>query len=173
MKVYKITFWRFIKPSINIIVTLIFFLGFMGILMLSLHYRDGHIPIFLVVLTIFMVLLFCVPNIILHVDYFKEDRKKELSIDFIHKKVTLSRNGDEKVFFLKDIVKVVRISVRSSETNEFKTTAPWRYFYYYKIELQDGSSLFLTRFVVPNIEKVIPNLNYECLHQRFPIVKNI
>lgn len=172
MKVYKITFWKVIKPSINIIVTLIFFLGFMGILMLGLHYRDGHIPIFLVALTIFLVLLFCVPNLVLHVNYFKEDRKKELSIDFINKKVTLSRNGNGKVFFLKDIVKVVRISVRSLESNEFKTTAPWRYFYYYKIELKDGSFIFLTRFLVQNIEKVMPDLNYEYLHQRFPVVKN-
>lgn len=172
MKVYKITFWKVIKPSINIIVPLIFFLGFMGILMLGLHYRDGHIPIFLVALTIFLVLLFCVPNLVLHVNYFKEDRKKELSIDFINKKVTLSRNGNGKVFFLKDIVKVVRISVRSLESNEFKTTAPWRYFYYYKIELKDGSFIFLTRFLVQNIEKVMPDLNYEYLHQRFPVVKN-
>lgn len=173
MQVYKITFWKFIKPSINTILPLIFFLGFMGILMLSLLYRDGHIPVFLVVLTIFFVLLFCVPNIILHINYYKEDRKKKISIDFINENVTLSRNGNGKVFFLKDIVKVVRISMRSSESNVFNTTAPWRYFYYYKIELQDGSTLFLTRFLIQNIEKVIPNLHYEYLQQRFPIVKNI
>lgn len=170
MKVYKITFWKFIKPSINIIVPLIFFLCFVWILILGLHYRDGYVPISLVVLTIFLVLLFCVPNIVLHINYFREDRKKELFIDLINKKVILSRNGNRKVFFLKDIDKVVRNGVRSLESKEFNTTAPWRYFYYYKIELKDGDSIFLTRFLVQNIEKVIPDLNYEYLHQRFPIV---
>ena len=124
MKVYEITFWKFIKPSINIIFPLIFFLGFMGILMLGLHYRDGHIPILLVVITIFFVLLLCVPNIVLHINYFKEDRKKELTIDFFNKKLFLSRNGVEKTFFFKDIVKVVRISMCTSEFNGFITIAP-------------------------------------------------
>ena len=170
MKVYEITFWKFIKPSINIIFPLIFFLGFMGILMLGLHYRDGHIPILLVVITIFFVLLLCVPNIVLHINYFKEDRKKELTIDFFNKKLFLSRNGVEKTFFFKDIVKVVRISMCTSEFNGFITIAPWRYFYYYKIELQDGSSLLLTRFLVQKFERIIPNLHYEFIQKQFPII---
>lgn len=172
MKVYKITFWKFIKPSINIIVPLIFFLGFWGILLLSLYYKDGYIPIFLIALTILLVLLLFVPNIVLHANYLKEDWKKEISIDFINKKVILSRNGKGKVFFLKDIIKVVRISARSQESNVFNTTAPWRYFYYYKIELRDGSSIFLTRFLVQNIEKIIPDLNCEYIYQYFPIFKH-
>lgn len=172
MKVYKITFWKTIKPSIIIILPIFFFIGFMAILMLGLHYRDGQIPIFLVALTIFWVLILSVPNLILHVNYIKEDRKKELSIDFFNKKVTLSHNGNRKVFFFNDIEKVVKFSVRSQKSKGFNTTAAWRYFYYYKIELKDGNSIFLTRCLIQNIEKLMPDIFCEYSHQRFPIVKN-
>lgn len=145
----------------------------MGILMLGLFYKDGYIPPFLVVLTIIWVLLFSVPNLVLHINYYKEDSKKELSIDFNKEVVKISRDEKEYIFLFKDIVKVVRVGMSPSKFNGFTSIAAWRYFYYYRIELRDKNSVYLTRFLVQNLEKVIPDLPIEYLQQKYPIVKDI
>ncbi len=173
MKVYKISLWKFIKPSVHIIFLLIFFVFLMGVLMLGLFYKDGHIPTFLVVLTIIWVLLYSVPNLVLHINYYKEDSKKKLSIDLNKEIVTISRDEKEYIFFFKDIVKVVRIGMRPSKFNGFDSIAAWRYFYYYKIALRDANSVYLTRFLVQDLEKILNSLPIEHLQQRYPIVKDI
>jgi hypothetical protein len=170
MKVYKITLWKFLKPSIKIIFSLMFFLSFMGVLMLGLFYRDGYIPPFLVVLTIICVLFFSIPNLALHINYYKEDRKKKLFIDFDKEIVTISKDGREKIFSIKDIVKIIKIGINPLKNSEL-TTAAWRYFYYYKIELKDNSTVCLTRFLIQNFENIIPKIPFEYYQQRYPIVK--
>lgn len=173
MNVYKITFWKFFKPSIKILFLLFFFLCLMGILMILLFHRDGDIPFFLILSTIFWVLFLSVPNIILSINYYKADSKKRIFIDFNKEKITIFQNGKKKVLFFKNIDKIVKIGLSSSKYNGIITTAPWRHFYYYKIELQDQSFVCITRFLIQNFENVLPKLPCEYVQQTFPLVKQI
>ena len=132
--------------------------------------RDGNVPVFLIVLTILCVILLSVPNLILHINYYKEDRKKKIFIDFKKEVVKISVDEKEESFFFRDIVKVVKIGLCHSNRDKLLTTAPWRFFYYYKLEFQDKRIIYLTRFIIQHFESILPNLDFEYEKQRYPFI---
>lgn len=139
--------------------------------MLGLLYRDGSVPVFLIVLTILWVLLLSVPNLILHISYYKEDRKKKFFIDFQKEFIKISVDEKVEKHFFRDIIKVVKIGLCHSKSDRHLTIAPWRFFYYYKIELQGQRTEILTRFLIQDFEKLLPKLPCEFIKQEYPIIK--
>jgi len=171
MKEYKITLWKFLMPSIKISLLLIFFLFLMLLLMLGIYYKNGYIPTFLLVITIVWFLLFSVPNLLLHINYYKNDRGKKLYIDFNRKKIIILKGGIEKNISFKDVVKVEKVGICPSISYTIDTIAAWKYFYFYRIKLKDGSFVTLTRFLIFNLEQLLPNFHYHCLPRRYPMIK--
>jgi hypothetical protein len=142
----------------------------MGVLMQGLLLRDGNVPAFLIGLTILCVILLSVPNLILHINYYKEDRKKKFFIDYKKEFVKISVDEKEELFYFQDIVKVLKIGLCHSKSDRLLTTAPWRFFYYYKIEFQDKRIKYLTRFIIQDLESLLPNLVFEYEKQRYPFI---
>ncbi|MBW6499322.1 MAG: hypothetical protein K0B09_13100 [Bacteroidales bacterium] len=173
MRNFKLTLWKFIKPSVQTIFVVIFFLCIMGVLMQGLLLRDGSVPPFLIGLTIVCVILLCVPNLILHINYYKEDRKKKIFIDFKKEVIKISVDEKEESFFFQDIVKVVKTGLYHSKSDRQLTTAPWRFFYYYKIEFQDKRFKYLTRFIIQDLESLLPNVIFEYEKKRYPFIAHI
>jgi len=171
MNIYRITFWKILKPNIILILNLVLFLVLMGGLMIMIYQRDGYIPTFLIALTAICGLIIFVPQFILCVNYYKNDRKRELLIDEDNEEFSILKDGRKKSFLFKDIVKVVKIAASYSKLKGIDSIATWRHFYTYKIELKDKSFVYLTSFLIQNLEKTIPNLQYEYLKQRFPMIK--
>jgi len=81
-------------------------------------------------------------------------------------------NKVEKKFCFEEISKITKIGANLQKNERFTTIAPWRYFYYYKIELRDKSTFYLTRFLIQKLEKIVPNLRYKYQFQRFPMIKD-
>jgi len=140
--------------------------------MFALYYRDGCIPMSLVLLTAFIFFSLCIPQIILCVNYYNNDRKRQFAIDFDKRFVIISMNKVEKKFCFEEISKITKIGANLQKNERFTTIAPWRYFYYYKIELRDKSTFYLTRFLIQKLEKIVPNLRYKYQFQRFPMIKD-
>ena len=144
----------------------------MGGLMFALFHRDGYIPMFLISLSAFIVLGLCIPHIILCANYYKNDRKKQLSIDFDKRFVIISKSKNKKKFYFEDISNITKVGANLPQNEGFTTIAPWRYFYFYKIELQDKRIVCITRFLIQKLEKVVPDLPYEYRFQIFPLIKD-
>ncbi|MFO7978671.1 MAG: hypothetical protein R6U64_08430 [Bacteroidales bacterium] len=171
MEEYKVTLWKMLKPNIGIMLSLLFFLCFMGLIMLSSFSQNGYIPDLTIIVTIVVVIVFGGPGFILHLNYYKEDQKKKLIVDFNDKLITVCKDGLEKRFHFDEIARVEKTGMVPSRSYKYSTTAPWRYFYFYKVVLLDKSFIILTRFLVEDFEKMVPNVSFYSMQENFPLVK--
>lgn len=171
MIINKITFWKIVKPNIELLLYLLLFLFLMGSIMYVVYHRDGYVPNSLTTITICVLFVFCIPQLILSINYFNNDRRKVVMIDIENELIIISRVGIEKKVYFKDITRITRIGKSLSKLDGFVNSAPWKYFYYYKIELLDNSLLYLSCFAIIKLENLLPKLTCKYLEQNFPIIK--
>lgn len=132
--------------------------------------EQGKLIPFAIVFTVLWLLFLSIPNLILNINYWLIDRKKNITVDFDSESITIEKKDKQTIYF-KDIVKMYKIG-GFSKSDGCYSVVPWGHYYYYKIELQNNSSLYFTRFLAQNFEKKLSNISYEYLQQKYPFVSN-
>ncbi len=150
---------------------LILFLSLMFMLMIYFFYYEKFVPIPLIGITVVIALLNIVSNLVLHVNYYKEDKRKKILIDSENEIIKITKNGNEKIFYYNEIIKVTKIEATSSKLSRYTSSISWRLFYYYRIDFKDNSHQYITRILVQNFEKLIPSIPCEYAEQGYPIIR--
>lgn len=172
MKTYKITFWKCIKPSFNVALTTLVFIFLMSILMMEAYLKGAYIPPYMIIITVLWIVILCGPNLVLHINYYLNDRGLTICIDSKKKKISIRKKTGEIEFCFKDIANIVKSGLITEDNKVVITSTAWGHFYYYKIVLKDKQNVFLTRFLIQKLEKLFPDLPYEYRFQKFPLIKD-
>src|SRR5574337_475590 len=102
---------------------------------------------------IVLIVLYALPVLYLHIEYYLTDRGKVIEIHDGLIKVHFSKDS-VKDFQTSDIIRIIINKSKNYATMRFPITAFEKY-YYVKMIFADGESVIITSLMIRNLEKVI------------------
>lgn len=164
---YKINFFSFIKPSVlPFVITIFFIIVFIPLMLFTYGTEDQFCSWFVAIGWISFTGL---PPIVLHLNYFLNDRNKCIEIDNLKRTITLFV-GNEKQIIKYDAIE--RIEKYCSNTKGgFVLKNNWNTYYYYKIVLKGNSSVYLSRMIIEKIEKKIEGISIKFVRTTYPFIR--
>ena len=160
------SFISFIKPGIwPFIVTLFFIIAYIP-LMAYTYGTEQQLGAWLV--AIVWIGFTGIPPILLHLDYFLNDKTKQLCIN----------NSERFLLLLVDNVtqrigyeEIERIEKYSSTKPDSFSKMHWFTYFYYRIVITGKEPIFITSMVVGKLEKKVEGITFEYIFVPFPIIK--
>lgn len=164
-KKYQISFWAFVKtgipPFIVFVVTVILFIPIMKLT----YGSDKQTGAWLV--GIFMICINGIPPLILHINYFKNDKCKYLKINKLERTITISENSQ------KDKINFIDIDRIEKYQSTWLFRMSFRSYYYYRIILRDKTSIYFSRMVIERLENKLDNIDFEYIGVFYPFIRKI
>ncbi len=148
----KVTFFRHISSLRYVIIFVVICIGFIFYKYRTIGYFD---PKLLWITLPF--LLFIIPTLILHVQYFIEERKKVVEFDNIREVVTIKKGKSTIVLDYKYIKSITKVSRNISDDGGLHWF-PWANYFYYRIVYQDDTVYLITSLIADSLN--FGNINY-------------
>jgi len=150
---YKVNFISFIKPCIlPVFLFLLFVLLYIPIIIFTKNSERYLVPW---IVGICWISITFIPIIILHINYYFNDRKKQLVINNLKKKLSLIQEDQIKEISYNEIEVVEKYSA-----DLFFSRLPFKTYYYYKIIIKNKAPLYISRMIIEKLERKI---NISCI----------
>lgn len=169
--IYKVSLWKMFKPNIYALLLVLCFTFLMSPLLLLSYIEKSELLNTIILVTVLFDLLFGLPNLIIHLNYYLCDKNKVLSINTDDRSFDIIDKAKEYSLLFNDIAKITRVGKRPFRADLFYSTSPLRYFYFYKIEMKNGDLYYISRYLIQNLEKKVANINFEHKESRWPYIK--
>lgn len=167
MFTYKISFEHHFQNSWPI---LIYFIGsFILPFYMINRFGSGDTWIFFL-LSAALFLLFFVPQLILHINYFMKNR---WDIFFYYPKgqrITINRKGESTSFSFSDIERIKQFKSYPLAEDRMQWF-PWDSYNYSIIQLKNGKEFTITSLLVPNMDLPIDSKRIKLEKRFYPIVQ--
>ncbi|MEB2779595.1 hypothetical protein U3A58_04255 [Algoriphagus sp. C2-6-M1] len=165
MFTYKISFEHHFKNSWPILIYLIgsFILPFY----MKNRFGSGDTWIF-VQLSAALFLLFFVPLLILHINYYSRNKGDIFFYDPIGQRITINRKGESVSFSFSDIELIKRFKSYPLAENRMQWF-PWDSYNYSVIRLKGGQEFIVTSLLVPNMDLPIESRKIKLKKTFYPI----
>jgi hypothetical protein len=167
MFTYKISFEHHIKNAWTILIYLLIF-SILPVYMVN-RFGFGDTLIFLQ-LSILGFLLFFVPQLIIHINYYMRNKGDIFLYDPVGKRITINRKGESASFLFSDIELIKRFKSYPLAENRMQWF-PWDNYNYSNIRLKNGQEFIITSLLVPNMDLPIDSGRVKLEKRFYPIVQ--
>ncbi len=153
------TTWKGVLRLMSVELTIFVILSLLLLLL-------GNVGIVEVLALVLALLWFCLPQIILLINYFIFSRKHILELSRWHNEFSFGKGNNIIKYDKENIIKIV-----SSSNNWFR--CPWNNYYIYEINFRDGSSIKFTNLIIRSFtfDLKFPNQHIKDQHRFFPLVR--
>lgn len=148
MFIYKICFENHLKNAWTILIYLSIFL-ILPIYMIN-RFESGEILVF-IQLSFLGFLLFFVPQLILHTNYYMKNKGDIFFYDPVGQRITIKRKGESVSFSFSDIELIKRFKSYPLAENRMQWF-PWDNYNYSVIRLKGGQEFIVTSLLVPDLD---------------------
>jgi hypothetical protein len=165
MRQFSITTERYFK---NLSASIIFLLVIILLTSFSI-YNNLSIEFYFLIL---IVVLLSFPALIIHINFWLEDRHKTVGFDIQNKKVYFNKDGIELIYNFDEIKYVILVQhgFYSKNTRSGRNWAAWSNYFYFQIELKNNEKLYITSLSISRKDFPIP-IQYERF-VNFPKISN-
>ena len=133
-------------------------------------YRFGADDILVFVqLSTLVFLMFFIPQLILHINYYTKNKGDMFFYDSAGKRVTINHNGESLNFTFDDIELIKRFKSYTIAENRMQWF-PWDSYNYSIIRLKSGQEFIVTSLLVPNLDFPIDTQKIRLKKIFYPIV---
>ncbi len=119
-----------------------------------------------------MFLIFFLPTIYIHIEYYLKNRDAELRIDYQNKYVEYKQKENTTSFRFKEIKWAEQNKTPAMVENRILKMLPWDTYNYSKIILNDGKELYITCLLVNELKLPIDPSKIKINKVLFPIIES-
>lgn len=166
-KLYKVTFKNRFKHFWEVYIYLLLDIIFIFYMIYRHGYQD--IDIYLKI-AVCMFLLIFVPTLYVHIEYYIINYKDKLFVDFQTDKLKYFHKGKNIDFHLRD-VKLLKIYKTPPLIENRLPWLPWATYNYVIIKLNNGKKIFITCFLVNELNLNIPSSKKRLVKVLFPYIR--
>lgn len=164
-RIFKITFWSFIKPGIWPFIIICLAIGlFVPFILLTLT-KEQSIPVLCV--SILVIGYTLIPPAFLHIQYFFKGKDTSIIINERNNTIDISI---QDVSITKQFGEIELIEKYHSNVVKGKvfSRAHWFTYYYYLIYFKDREPVCINCMVIQKLEKKIEGANFDSIWKSFP-----
>lgn len=166
MFIYKISFDHHFKNAWTILI----YLSIFSVLPIYMVNRFGYKDVLVFVqLSALAFSLFFIPQLILHVNYYRRNKGYVFFYDPVGQRITISRKGESVNFLFSDIKLIKRVKSYPLAENRMQWF-PWDSYNYSVIQLKGGQEFIVTSLLVPNMDLPIESEKIKLKKTFYPIV---
>jgi hypothetical protein len=148
------------------LIFLFFFIAFLPIL--SYTYGTDKQRFAEIVFYTWLVIT-ALPPLILHINYFINDRKCALVIDSCKRIVTLKKGSKKQIYKFGEIIRIEKYHSKNQE-GLFAPGMHWHTYYFYKIILEGKEPICLSNMIISDLEKEFTDINFVSIRVPFPVI---
>lgn len=148
MYTYRLNFENHFKNSWTI---LIYVIGSVLFPFFMVYQKGPSDLLTFVLMGIGLLLLFLIPPIIIHCNYFRINKNDLLIYDPSNQNITINHKGENHSFFLSDISFIERFMSHPLADNRTQWL-PWDSYNHSIIHLESGQKFVVTSLLVPNLD---------------------
>lgn len=115
------------------------------------------------------VLIFLIPQLILHINYYTRNRGDIFYYDPVGQRITINQKGESASFSFSDIKLIKRFKSYPLAENRMQWF-PWDSYNYSVIQLKGGREFIVTSLLVPNMDLPIESEKIKLKKTFYPIV---
>lgn len=167
MFVYKVTLRNQVQNAWPIVIDLLVF-TVLPFYMIR-RYGGSDTAIF-ILMAVLLFLLFFIPQLILHWNYYRKNKGDILFYDPTSRSITIDRKEVSCLFFFDDIKLVERFKSYPLAEDRIQWF-PWDGYNYSVIHLKNGQKFLVTSLLVPNLDLPIESNKINLKKTFYPIVK--
>lgn len=168
MFTYKICLDHHFKNAWTILIYLVIF----SVLPIYMINRFGSEDILVFVqLSVVVFLVFFIPQLILHINYFMRNKGDVFFYDPTGQKITLNHKGESVSFSFRDIELVKRFKSYPLAENRMQWF-PWDSYNYSVIRLKGGQEFIVTSLLVPNMDLPIDSDKIVLNKKFYPFIQS-
>lgn len=168
MFTYKICLDHHFKNAWTILIYLVIF----SVLPIYMINRFGSEDILVFVqLSVVVFLVFFIPQLILHINYFMRNKGDVFFYDPTGQKITLNHKGESVSFSFRDIELVKRFKSYPLAENRMQWF-PWDSYNYSVIRLKGGQEFIVTSLLVPNMDLPIDSDKIVLIKKFYPFIQS-
>lgn len=164
---FKLTIWSFIKPGLWPIIAVFLTCILLFPIAMIAYDKEG----FLLFAVSFALLLFLavIPPLILHINYFINDRGTRLIYDESSQQVDYISLDRVRTFNVNEIRKIEKYQFKDPDEDSAPLT-PWSAYYFYIIYLGDTDCFFVSRMIIEKLESKFEPVECVSIKRVFPIM---
>jgi hypothetical protein len=167
MFVYKITFRNQVQNAWPIVIDILVF-TILPLYMIN-RYGRSDAAIF-ILMAVFLFLLFLIPQLILHFDYYLKNKGDILFYDPEGRWIKIDHKEVSSIFSFDDINLVERVKSYPLAEDRMQWF-PWDSYNYSVIHLKNGQKFLVTSLLVPNIDLPIESNKIKLRKTFYPFAK--
>ncbi|WP_375585539.1 hypothetical protein [Cyclobacterium xiamenense] len=122
-------------------------------------------------LSVVVFLVFFIPQLILHVNYFMRNKGDIFFYDPTGQKITLNHKGESLSFSFRDIELIKRFESYPLAENRMQWF-PWDSYNYSVIRLKGGQKFIVTSLLVPNMDLPIDSDKIVLIKKFYPFIQS-
>lgn len=166
-KKYRLSFLTFLKPGI---LPFIIFMLFIVVYIPLMVYTYKSEEQFWAWLVAFLWISFVgVPPLVLHINYFLNDKNKSIKINNSKKLIVLIKDNKEHIVNYNEIIKVEKY--HSKNIGEaYVPKMNWHTYYYYKIILKNNEPFYISRMTFEKFESIIEGIDFQFIRVFYPLI---
>lgn len=166
MFTYKISLDHHFKNAWTILIYLLIFSA-LPIYMINRFGSDDMLVF--VQLSVLVFLLFFIPQLILHINYYMRNKGDIFFYDPTGQKITINHKGESVSFSFRDIELIKRFKSYPLSENRMQWF-PWDSYNYSIIRLKGGREFIVTSLLVPNMDLPIESEKIKLKKTFYPII---
>ncbi len=137
------------------------------------HSRYGFIDYGKIIpISLVTILIFLIPQLILHINYYRRNKGDIFFYDPAGQRVTINRKGESASFSFSDIELIKRFKSYPLADNRMQWF-PWDNYNYSIIRLKNGQEFIITSLLVPNMDLPINSSRIKLKKRFYPIIQDM
>lgn len=167
MFTYKISFEHHLKNAWMILI----YLSIFSILPIYMINRFGtNDALIFIQLSILGFLLFFLPQLILHINYYMRNKRDIFFYDPVGQRITINHKGESASFSFSDIELIKQFKSYPLAEDRMQWF-PWDNYNYSIVRLKNGQEFIITSLLVPNMDLPIDSDKIKLMKKFYPIVQ--
>ncbi|WP_066627724.1 hypothetical protein [Labilibacter marinus] len=142
MQIKKINFSSHIRNFKNTLISI-----FIGVVISAIYYfiNDGDTKVIYIFGVAYILAL--IPVLLIHVNYNKIDKNKQISVNINLHSIEIHENGKRTKIEVKDILSIILTTGL-----ERSASSLWSNYYFYQIDLKNGKTILITSLLLKQKE---------------------